>query len=52
VCELGSIEVKYGDRQGSILGPLSFIVHVGDMPQFLGVEDMDVVVVYADDTTI
>jgi hypothetical protein len=43
------IKVKYGVRQGSILGPILFIVLVGDMAVSLGIGNEDNVV-YADDS--
>jgi hypothetical protein len=45
------LEVQYRVRQGSLLGPLLFIVLVGNMALFLGVGG-DCVVVYADNTTM
>ena len=43
--------VDYGVRQGSILGPLLYLVLVSDMPTFVGIGDEDNSV-YADDTFI
>jgi hypothetical protein len=45
------IAVRYGVRQGSILGPVLFLILISDMANALGI-DNDENVVYADDTTI
>jgi hypothetical protein len=45
------IAVRYGVRQGSILGPVLFLILISDMANALGIKD-DENVVYADDTTI
>jgi hypothetical protein len=45
------IGVRYGVRQGSILGPVLFLVLIGNMAKFLQIGN-DKNVVYADDTTI
>jgi hypothetical protein len=45
------IAVWYGVRQGSILGPILFLVLISDMANALGIGN-DENVVYADDTTI
>jgi hypothetical protein len=45
------IKVRYGVRQGSILGPMLYLVHVADMPDVVGVKDGDNSS-YADDTAI
>jgi hypothetical protein len=45
------IEVRYGVRQGSILGPVPFLVLIGDMAKFLQI-GVDKNVDYADYTTI
>ncbi|CAH1256204.1 ACSS3 [Branchiostoma lanceolatum] len=42
-------QVKYGVPQGSILGPLLFIIYVNDMPECLQSCDISM---YADDTVI
>ena len=44
-----SAKVKYGVPQGSILGPLLFIVFVNDLPEFIR---CDRIHLYADDTAI
>jgi hypothetical protein len=45
------IAVRYGVRQGSILGPIFFLVLISNMATTLGISD-DENVVYADPTTI
>jgi hypothetical protein len=45
------IAIRYGVRQGSILGPVLFLVLISDMANALGISD-DENVVYADNTTI
>jgi hypothetical protein len=45
------IAVRYGVRQGSILGLVLFLVLISDMANALGIGD-DENVVYADNTTI
>jgi hypothetical protein len=45
------IAVRYGVRQGSILGPVLFLILISDMANALGIGD-DENLVYADDTTI
>jgi hypothetical protein len=41
------VAVEYGVRQGSILGPVLFLLHVADMDEYLGTNNSTVV--YADD---
>jgi hypothetical protein len=45
------IAVRYGVRQGSILGPVLFLILISNMAKALGIDD-DKNVVYGDDTTI
>jgi hypothetical protein len=47
----GLINVLYGVRQGSILGPILFIILTSSMANFLGVEE-DENIVYADDSNV
>jgi hypothetical protein len=47
----GLFNVLYGVRQGSILGPILFIILTRGMAEFLGVRE-DENVVYADDSNI
>ncbi len=43
--------VKYGVRQGSILGPLLFLAVMADLPTALGIEE-DCIIGYADDVCL
>jgi uncharacterized protein (UPF0333 family) len=45
------INVLYGVRQGSILGPLFFIILTSGMAEFLGVKEEENIV-YADDSNV
>ncbi|QQP49716.1 Putative RNA-directed DNA polymerase from transposon BS [Caligus rogercresseyi] len=50
------LNIKYGVRQGSVLGPLLFILLTADLPDYLRVavnpEAQLEVLLYADDTSI
>jgi hypothetical protein len=43
------VDIAFGVRQGSILGPVLFLLHVADMTEYLGCKNTTVV--YADDST-
>jgi hypothetical protein len=47
----GLVDVLYSVRQGSILGPILFIILTSGMAEFLGVRE-DENVVYEDDSNI
>jgi hypothetical protein len=47
----GLIDVLYGVRQGSILGPILFIILTSGMAEFLGVKE-DENIVYADNSNV
>jgi hypothetical protein len=47
----GLVDVLYGVRQGSILGPLLFIILTSGMANYLGVRE-DENIVYADDSNV
>jgi hypothetical protein len=47
----GLVDVLYGVRQGSILGPILFIILTSGMASFVGVEE-DENIVYADDSNV
>ena len=44
-----SLLIKQGVPQGSVLGPVLFLLFVNDMPLYLAKSTVDI---YADDTTI
>lgn len=45
------VDVEFGVRQGSILGPVLFLVHVADLEHFLNL-GKESAVVYADDSNV
>jgi hypothetical protein len=48
----GVVDVEYGVRQGSLLGPVLYLLHVLDLPLALEISDSDGDNGYADDTAV
>jgi hypothetical protein len=46
------LEVEYGVRQGSLLGPVLYLLHIFDLPLALDIRESDGDSVYADDTAV
>jgi hypothetical protein len=46
------VEVEYGVRQGSLLGPVLYLLHVYNLPLSLEIRKSDGDSAYADDTTL
>jgi hypothetical protein len=46
------VDVEYGVRQGSLLGPVLYLLHVSDLPLALEIRDSDEDSGYADDTAV
>ena len=48
----GFLDVKFGVRQGSILGPILYLIMVADLPGCIGIDESGNIIIYADDTAI
>jgi hypothetical protein len=46
------VDVEYGVRQGSLLGPVLYLLHVFDLPLALEIRESDGDSAYADDTAV
>jgi hypothetical protein len=49
---VGVVDVEYGVRQGSLLVPVLYLLHVSDLPLALEIRDSDGDSGYADDTAV
>jgi hypothetical protein len=47
-----TVDVEYGVRQGSLSGPVLYLLHVSDLPLALEIRDSDGDSGYADDTAV
>jgi hypothetical protein len=48
----GTVDVEYGVRQGSLLGPVLYLLHVSNLPLALEIRDSDGDSGYAEDTDV
>jgi hypothetical protein len=48
----GTVDVEYSVRQGSLLGPVLYLLHVSDLPLALEIRDSDGDSGYADNTYV
>jgi hypothetical protein len=48
----GMVDVEYGVRQGSLLGPVLYLLHASDLPLALEIRDSDGDSGYANNTAI
>jgi hypothetical protein len=48
----GVVDLEYGVRQGSLLGPVLYLLHVSDLPLALEIRDSNGDSGYADDTAV
>jgi hypothetical protein len=48
----GTVDVEYGVRQGSLLSPVLYLLHVSDLPLALEIRDINGDSVYADNTAV